>query len=382
MGLTAALEQQLAPYSPAGETLSAQIDTLAHQIHTFSHLAAQEEARQKRLREAEQALSLLQTRLSDFLLPYFPQGLPEDLTGAVSQLALDCRAYRDAVARVEERDRRRAKRAEDLAACDETLKEFWQTYRLTQDPREPEVLATLRKDLQQFTLLHTELERYERAEKAFRLEHAALLEQPLEQVPGDPQALAQLESQLTEQLRAAEKAIASGEQEQRSLASQVDTIPELEDQLIRLRESMEADIRRSQLLDQTLAYLQEAKDSLTTRYLGPIQGYFQDYLHRITGEEQKNIAISTELEVTLSRRGQQRAMVNFSAGQADIVWICMHLALADAMFQEDGSPIILDDPFVNLDDRNLDQALELLKDLATSHQILYLTCHTGRTHPD
>ena len=58
------------------------------------------------------------------------------------------------------------------------------------------------------------------------------------------------------------------------------------------------------------------------------------------------------------------------------------LALADAMFQEDGSPIILDDPFVNLDDRNLDQALELLKDLAASHQILYLTCHTGRTHPD
>ena len=40
--------------------------------------------------------------------------------------------------------------------------------------------------------------------------------------------------------------------------------------------------------------------------------------------------------------------------------------------------VILDDPFVNLDDAHAAQALELLRTLALERQILYLTCHSSR----
>lgn len=376
--LEGTLQQLLAPYAPAGDTPTARIETLKNQVHTYIHLSRQREARQNTLREAEDILSRLYRRLSDFLLPYFGGNMPDDIPTAIYQLERECQSYCDAVTRLKERDQRRANRERIIRECREKLADFAEKYALSQDLQKPEALSGLRRDLQQYTHLQSELTRCIRAAEAFRLEHQALLSQSPEQPSATPQDLTGLETELAEQLGKAEKSIAAQEQQQRLLAAQTDRIPELEDQLVRLRESMEADSRRSHLLDQTMHYLREAKDSLTGRYLGPIQTYFQDYLHRITGEDQKNIAISTELEVSLSRMGQHRGMVNFSAGQADIVWICMHLALADSMFRDEGSPLILDDPFVNLDDRNLEQALELLKELATDHQILYLTCHTDR----
>ena len=55
------------------------------------------------------------------------------------------------------------------------------------------------------------------------------------------------------------------------------------------------------------------------------------------------------------------------------------LALVDAMYQAEKPFLILDDPFVNLDDGHTKQALELLAELAQNRQILYLTCSTSRT---
>ena len=58
--------------------------------------------------------------------------------------------------------------------------------------------------------------------------------------------------------------------------------------------------------------------------------------------------------------------------------LCMRLALVDALFPETRPFVILDDPFVNLDDKHLSQALALLQDLSQNRQILYLYCNTSR----
>jgi uncharacterized protein YhaN len=39
---------------------------------------------------------------------------------------------------------------------------------------------------------------------------------------------------------------------------------------------------------------------------------------------------------------------------------------------------VLDDPFVNLDDRHLERALAMLRKQAERRQILYLVCHSSR----
>ena len=71
-------------------------------------------------------------------------------------------------------------------------------------------------------------------------------------------------------------------------------------------------------------------------------------------------------------------MPHFSAGQADAVHLCMRLALADALFDEGGCFMILDDPFVNLDEAHTAQALALMGDLANQRQIIYMVCNESR----
>ena len=40
--------------------------------------------------------------------------------------------------------------------------------------------------------------------------------------------------------------------------------------------------------------------------------------------------------------------------------------------------LILDDPFINLDDEKVKSAMELLRRIARERQILYVCCHTSR----
>ena len=59
--------------------------------------------------------------------------------------------------------------------------------------------------------------------------------------------------------------------------------------------------------------------------------------------------------------------------------LCMRFALVDALFTGEKPFVILDDPFVNLDDRHTKEALALLRKLAEERQILYLVCNSSRS---
>ena len=56
----------------------------------------------------------------------------------------------------------------------------------------------------------------------------------------------------------------------------------------------------------------------------------------------------------------------------------MRLALVEAMYQEEKPFLILDDPFVNLDDDKLEQGKKMLSRLSGEYQTIYFTCHESR----
>ena len=88
--------------------------------------------------------------------------------------------------------------------------------------------------------------------------------------------------------------------------------------------------------------------------------------------------IDTSLDVKVERQGERRRRDYFSEGYQCIMDICLRLALVDAMYPGDAPCLILDDPFVHLDDDKLAHALEILGQLAESGQVLYLSCHSSR----
>ena len=67
-----------------------------------------------------------------------------------------------------------------------------------------------------------------------------------------------------------------------------------------------------------------------------------------------------------------------SAGTLDLVNICKRFALIDLLYKKEKPFIILDDPFINLDDKNLKVAKEIVMEEAKKYQIIFLTCHSSR----
>ena len=102
-------------------------------------------------------------------------------------------------------------------------------------------------------------------------------------------------------------------------------------------------------------------------------------MQQLSSDTADTVFLDQNLEITLERRGVTRELGYFSAGYSDIVMLCMRFALVDALFPDTKPFIILDDPFINLDDVNTEKAIELLKKLGEDRQITYLVCNSSRS---
>ena len=213
--------------------------------------------------------------------------------------------------------------------------------------------------------------------ESFEQEHGQALKNPLPERETDLRELKDREAVLLAESSGLTRRILGKRQQAQDLRSQLERIPELQNELELCRIQKTEGQTTAQLLDETMEFLQMAKDSLSSNYLGPIQRSFREYLKTMNREEEK-VMITGDLDVQLERQGQVRELGYFSAGQMDAVMLCMRFALVDALFTEEKPFVILDDPFVNLDDNHTAQALELLRTLSEQRQILYMTCNSSR----
>ena len=58
--------------------------------------------------------------------------------------------------------------------------------------------------------------------------------------------------------------------------------------------------------------------------------------------------------------------------------LCMRMALIEALFKQERPFIMLDDPFINLDDKHTARSLDMIKNLAKEYQVIYLVCNSSR----
>ena len=146
--------------------------------------------------------------------------------------------------------------------------------------------------------------------------------------------------------------------------------------------------KNHEILRATLDYLKAAHDGLTTRYLGSIQLHFRDYMKLLTEEETDTpvadeytaeaYTVSPDFSVQVTRFGQTKPAEVLSRGGRDLVALCLRFAISDALFGGVKPFLILDDPFINLDDEKVKASMGLLRRIARERQILYVCCHTSR----
>lgn len=197
-----------------------------------------------------------------------------------------------------------------------------------------------------------------------------------------PYSLEELNAMIAEadaKLEECKTAKAQYTKQMEDLQEQLDLRDEKETELKALHESQEKDIQKYNLLKVTQEFLQLAKEQFTAIYMEPIAKGFSKYYGMLTDDRSGNWMIDANMNLKVRQQGELRETHWLSAGYQDLIGVCMRLALVDAMYQEEKPFLILDDPFVNLDQEKVEAGNELLCEVAEEYQIIYFTCHDSRS---
>lgn len=163
------------------------------------------------------------------------------------------------------------------------------------------------------------------------------------------------------------------------ITEQTQKIPQLEDELAHLSEEQQTAESNLTVLRRTAQLLTESKEALSTRYLGDMQTHFNRFRTMVEGEGAPEALIDTSFSISVRDLGKSREIESYSRGTRDMLQFCARLALTKSMFETEEKPfLLLDDPFVNLDEAHLRSAHALLERLSEEFQILYLVCHPDR----
>lgn len=329
-------------------------------------------------RQTEARLGQIQSTLQQTFEKYYPSECYDD--GFIKKLREAVERYRHLNWRVaEERERRSRENDQDrqeVRQATDAVQQFLEAFGLSGQTAS-ECLQKAQADVHRRKLLCEELENAKNALDDFLKKNGDV--GPAQQnVLPEAEVLEQQERLTQARLDELEQELLQARAQRRSLQASVECIPEWEDRLTALEDDLREAERKCDLTDRTMALLEKAKDALANSYMDKIEQGFRSYTQQLCPRQLGSVMVDKDLQPHIDVQGAAREVESFSAGLADSILLCMRLALVDALFGEETPFLILDDPFVNLDDEHTRRALAMLQEMAETHQILYLVCNTGR----
>ena len=288
-------------------------------------------------------------------------------------------AYQTAAFRVRAYQTAQQDARERKAVAEGALSAFLRQYGLREEAYQ-KAIQSADDDHRLHDALRERLEEAKRKLSEFLQEHPAAEELPPESDEPGPalDVLQRAEASVQQEAEQIQEELRDLRQAYDSVCRSVEEIPELQDRCAKLEEELEQDRERVRLLDKTMLLLERAKDRLATRYVGQLEQNFRRYADRLFEGKLGEAMVDHELRLSIDERGQQRALGSFSKGTVESVVLCMRMALVDALFTNEQPFLLLDDPFVNLDDARAGRALELIRELAKERQVIYLVCSRSR----
>ena len=194
----------------------------------------------------------------------------------------------------------------------------------------------------------------------------------------DPEELQKEEREKQGELDAIDQNLRNLRQKRDELRRKTEKIPEWQDQIAQMEEERADAEKKCDLLDKTMEFLEQAKDNLALSYVGKVERGFRKYADKLLDTRAGRVMVDKDLQIYIDEQGVRREAGCYSVGTMDSIMLCMRLALADALFAQEKPFIIMDDPFVNLDDLHTEQALAMLEKIADIYQVVYLVCNSSR----
>ena len=239
-------------------------------------------------------------------------------------------------------------------------------------------LSILEKERQEEETARKAKEAFEEAHPELGETGAEVLSE--EEIQGREEAISQRTQELTGEEAQIHEAISSYRRNLEDAYEDAENLREKKDKLEALKEQFEQNKKRYRLVVLTQEYLQDAKEQFTARFMQPIKSAFDRYYGLMTngGNAAEEFQIDANVNVSRKEEGSYRDVETQSEGWADLIGLCIRMALLDVMYEKEKPVVIMDDPFASLDPDHLAGAKRFLEAASKEYQILYLTCHEVR----
>lgn len=127
------------------------------------------------------------------------------------------------------------------------------------------------------------------------------------------------------------------------------------------------------IAQQTLA---EASAQLQRRFAPRISNRAQTLFGKLTGGRYDRLTLGEDLTVSAGAESEDTLHTAMwrSDGTVDQLYLALRLAVAEELTPQ--APLVLDDALVRFDDARLEQAMEILQEVARTKQVILFTCQS------
>ena len=280
---------------------------------------------------------------------------------------------------------------EEGQTTQEELKEVLEKMELTLDPYDHvAILNWIRETMQDLSVYEKEKQEERDARdalQAFLSAHPEAVEESKEElseeeIEGRRKVLMERIGELSEEESHSHEAISAYGRDLDAAYGEQEELDVMEEKLLSLKERMDADLGRYQLVEKTQEWLRTAKEQFIARFMQPIKTAFDGYYEIMTQGRGSGSEFQIDANMNISRKeeGLFHDVETQSDGYGDVIGLCIRMALLDVMYEKEKPLVIMDDPFANLDEDHLEGAKKFLKIVSQRYQILYMTCHEDRTY--
>lgn len=150
----------------------------------------------------------------------------------------------------------------------------------------------------------------------------------------------------------------------------------LAERLASWNEELAALRRRERIYARTLQEINAAEQATMQRATRYLERRMVADIARVTDGRYRRVRVNDAdlgIEVFSPERGDWVSVADLSQGTLDVVYLAARLGLVRLVTGDRRPPLVLDDPFVTLDDERAPRALELLREVAADFQVIYLT---------
>ncbi len=214
---------------------------------------------------------------------------------------------------------------------------------------------------------------------ALEIEQKAAALEALGPIAHEPRARERLEAEVRE----AEAAVEACRDDEANCRARVEAnnvdaeqVAGETERLVAWREQLAAFQRRVRVYAATLTAIERAERATmqtATRYL---EKKMVADVERITDGRYRRIRVddrTLDIRVFAPEKGDWVEVTQLSQGTVDQIYLAARLGLVRLVTGDRRPPLVFDDPFVTFDDARAVRALDLLHDLASDFQVIYLT---------